>query len=159
MRRALSLLASGALASLGCKSLYEDAKKPIPDPQFEYAEHGRVQFDDIPVPAGFQLQTERLESFTFERGSFRIGELLYDGQAPAATIASYYRERLPQHGWSVEGETQIEKGNSLLFVKGRTQAKIEITRGRVRTGQTRIHVLVGPRPAIYTLPKTEVGSK
>lgn len=151
MRRTLSILAGCALATAACKSLYEDAKKPLPDPHFENTEIGRLQFDDVPVPAGFTLRTERLESFSFERGSFRIGELLYDGPTPSAAVASYYRDRLGQHGWSVEEEGPIEKGTRIFATKGRSQATIAITRGRRRAGATSIEVVLEPRPALFSI--------
>src|SRR5262245_40562622 len=112
----------------GCRSVYEDAKKPAPDPDFDHASIARSQFEDIPVPEGFKLRTDLLQSYTYQCGSFRQGRLLYEGAPDPARAASYLRDRVPQHGWTQTTDSTEGGARKLEFRKGRSVLRCDLRR-------------------------------
>jgi len=85
-----------------------------------------LQFKDIPTPSNFSLQTEKLESYVQEAGSWRSGKLLYSGQGRALDAAAYFEERLPQHGWTLVNRASTPKREDLDWKKGDSRCHIEI---------------------------------
>ena len=137
-----------------CRSLYEDAKKPLPDPDLENSEIARAQFDDIPAPEGFLLRTESLESYAYQCGTFRQGRLFYSGAAPPARVADYLRERLPQHGWEPVTEGIEKTTRHLEFRKGGTALLCDLSQSAKSAGGT-TSLLIRVEPAAGLLPVSE----
>jgi hypothetical protein len=81
------------------------------------------QFQDVVVPAGFQLRDRAHESFSREEATWRQGHFVYVGGARVDEAASYVQQRMPQHGWQVmPGQTpeQVPEGDEvrLRFERG-----------------------------------------
>lgn len=71
-----------------------------------------VQLADIPVPDGMKLRDSLNESHSYEVGTFRVADLQYFGNVPLTEVASYLRDRMPQHGWrlvsdNLAGEAEL----------------------------------------------------
>ena len=153
MKRATLL---GLLLLPACRSLYEDAKKPLPDPDLENISIARSQFDDIPVPEGLKLRTETLESYSYQCGSFRQARLIYEGSTEPGRVAGYLRDRLPLHGWSATSEALQKAGRHLEFTKGRSLLVCDVDRAARRSGSPTVLVMcVGPQLRTSTDRKTE----
>jgi hypothetical protein len=144
-----ALLPGLVLLLAGCRSMYEDAKKPAPDPDFDHASIARAQFEDIPVPEGFKLRTDVLQSYSYQCGSFRQGRLLYEGAPDPARAASYLRDRIPQHGWTQTIDSTDGGARRLEFRKGRSLLRCDLRRtSGNRTGMTALLVTVEPDPQL-----------
>lgn len=90
---------------------------------------------DVPVPRGFQPVEDLRLAVPVDAGGYRAGELLFEGRSSTGAVEEYYRERMPQFGWSwdpaeeawVKGRTQVR-----LFVKQVKQNSYNPTSGRVQ---------------------------
>lgn len=71
---------------------------------------------DVPVPQGFEPVETVASKAAFQVGEFRHGELRYTGLGTIEGVSSYYRERLPLHGWTAGSSGTWEKGPSRLDV-------------------------------------------
>ena len=58
-----------------------------------------AQWDDIPVPRGFEPVDTVASEAAASVGEFRHGDFLLRGPGSARETEAYYAERLPQHGW------------------------------------------------------------
>lgn len=95
-----------------------------------------VQLADIPVPDGMKLRDSLNESHSYEVGTFRVADLHYFGNVPLADVASYLRERMPQHGWRLVTEA-VAHESELVFDRRPHRATCRIWNdGSV----TRLHV-------------------
>src|SRR5262245_42949912 len=140
-----ALLPGVVLLLAGCRSVYEDAKKPAPDPDFDHASIARAQFEHIPVPEGFTLRTDVLQSYSYQCGSFRQGRLLYEGAPDPARAASYLRDRVPQHGWTQSTDSTEGGARKLEFRKGRSLLRCDLRRtSRNKSGLTALLVTIEP---------------
>ncbi|HET6204050.1 MAG TPA: hypothetical protein VFI25_14765 [Planctomycetota bacterium] len=142
-------LLTGLLLLPACQSLYQDAKKPIPDPDFENVSIARSQFDDVPVPEGLTLRTDSLESYSYQCGAFRQARLIYHGSADPARVAAYLRERLPLHGWSATAEAIGKGTRHLEFSKGGAVLLCDIQRGPRRSNNPTV-LVIAVRPDLQT---------
>src|SRR5262245_50913943 len=140
----------------GCRSVYEDAKKPAPDPDFDHASIARAQFEDIPVPEGFKLRTDLLQSYSYQCGSFRQGRLLYEGAPDPAHAASYLRDRIPQHGWTATTDSTEGGARKLAFRKGRSVLRCDLR--RASRGQPELTLLLVTIEPDLDLDKGNAGS-
>src|SRR5262245_38395984 len=120
MRRVafLAALTLAAFAPVGCKSDPETASplKRVP------------QFSDVPVPAGFTLQTNLPDNYILETGSFRSGQQTYVGDARPLDAVAFLEERLPQHGWALVSRTSSPEAAHLTYRKNDTTADLDIAR-------------------------------
>lgn len=57
-----------------------------------------LKFDDVPLPAGFKLDTQN--SFIFQNEFTRVGLLRYIGKADVGDIIKFYKEQMPLHNWT-----------------------------------------------------------
>lgn len=87
-----------------------------------------VQFQDMVVPLGFTLLDKTHQSHSRVEGEWRMGNFHYQGQLLVADAASYIRQRMPQHNWTLETEQLDEKGGKLLFARGRYTAEYTFLR-------------------------------
>ena len=95
----------GASLGTGCREVPKVTTGELPPPTSSVLSSN--QFDDIPVPRGFVLETEPIRSLSFT-GSYvyqtpehREGRLLYTGKDDPAKILDFYRSQmvLPVNGW------------------------------------------------------------
>lgn len=127
MRPALILvLASAAPFSVACRSQVEHVVNPKPGVEPETSPTHVPQFADIPVPANFRVQKDRLESYVAEVGTWRSGKLLYRGQGRPLDAVAYFEERLPQHGWRLADRGTSADQAFLEFMKGDSKARLDI---------------------------------
>jgi hypothetical protein len=149
------LLASGALVSFACRSQVEHVVNPKPGVEPETSLTHVPQFTDIPVPASFRVQRDRLESYVAEVGKWRSGQLLYHGEGRPLDAVAYFEERLPQHGWRLSDRGTSTDQAFLEFTKGDSKARLNIAslgasgivelKIRVTTGRTSMAEAAGAR--------------
>ncbi|MBI1849802.1 MAG: hypothetical protein HYR85_05610 [Planctomycetes bacterium] len=87
-----------------------------------------VQFNDVPAPFGFDLQTSGNRSLTYQDGELRRGKLLYKGTDSAQKIAAFYRSQMiqPPYGWTALPETLEGSKNVLKFRKPNSRSTVSI---------------------------------
>lgn len=101
---------------------------PKPGTEVETSTAHAPQFLDLPVPKGFVLQADRLQSNIQEAGAFRFGRQTYIGTSRPLDVVQYFEERLPHHGWTlVQRSTSSETASSMLWRKVDTTARIEVS--------------------------------
>ena len=76
-----------------------------------------VQFPDIPVPAGLQLQVSHNESASFAAGDFRWAVLHYRGKMSMARALSFLKEQLVQFQWRIVSQERPGPGELVLQVE------------------------------------------
>lgn len=69
-----------------------------------------LKFEDVPVPLGFSLLGN--ESFSFQTDVTRVGLLKYAGRPLADQVVYFYKEQMPQYGWSLLNV--VEYGKRIL---------------------------------------------
>lgn len=69
-----------------------------------------LKYNDIPVPAGFNLVAE--DSYSFESAGVRVGLLKYKGKARPEQVVNFYKEQMPMYNWSLLNV--IEYGQCIL---------------------------------------------
>ena len=99
-----------------------------PDPTTAYGVSA-VQFQDVVVPAGLQLRDAAHESHSRVEAAWRKAHFIYSGQTTVQAAASYVRERMPQHNWTMVGEEPVEEsGVKLRFERGVYSAEYVFSR-------------------------------
>ena len=103
----------------------------------------RVQFEDVPIPWGFEYVTRGNRSFSYEGGGVRAGRFEYWGRTPLQETAAFFKETLVlrAYGWQLvsEDDDPRERSTTLKFRKRNQNCEIKI---RQEAGDTRIYVLV-----------------
>lgn len=69
-----------------------------------------VKFNDVPVPAGFQILPQ--SSYCFESAGLRVGVLKYRGKANPDQVVTFYKDQMPMYNWSLLNI--VEYGDRLL---------------------------------------------
>ncbi len=115
--RILSAVLAALVGSAGCGTLGGGA---VPTSR----ELSLAQFDDVPVPRGFALDSREGRSFSYSEGGsgpapIRMGRLEYAGQGAAGDTLAWYAAEMPRpiHGWS-PGEPAAEGSAALRFRRG-----------------------------------------
>lgn len=99
-----------------------------PDPTTAYGVSA-VQFQDVVVPAGMQLRDAAHESHSRIEAAWRKAHFVYSGQTAVQAAASYVRERMPQHNWTMVSEEQLEEtGLKIRFERGIYSAEYVFSR-------------------------------
>jgi hypothetical protein len=117
---------------LGCRELTNATSHPVAPPTSNVLSSN--QFDDIPVPYGFVLETEPVRSLSFtgsyiyQAPDYREGRLLYSGNGDPAKILDFYRSQmvLPVNGWRSVAEDASAEGGDLVFEKGPSRSKLQV---------------------------------
>ncbi|MDD5644654.1 MAG: hypothetical protein PHO00_04320 [bacterium] len=114
----------------GCSTLGSGSKKASSGYQqsgMGLTLSGSLKFDDVPVPAGFQLNVK--ESFAFQNNTMRVGVLLYKGKALPQDVISFYKEQMPLYNWKILNV--IEYDNiQMLFEKSDETCVVTLMPGR-----------------------------
>ncbi len=121
-----------AAALAGCRDMTKITTGELPPPSSNVLTV--QQFDDIPVPRGFVLQTEPVRSLSFPGSyiyhspDYREGRLLYTGPDDPAKILDFYRSQmiLPVNGWHSVAEQSGPDGGQLVFEKGPTRSHLRV---------------------------------
>ena len=92
-RRFAMLMGCGVLALLvvSCDSIENPRTLAPGEPsvaETRSLELQRSQFEDIPVPQGFEFVTRGNRSFSFARGGVRVGRFVYWGKKSVEEVAS-----------------------------------------------------------------------
>jgi len=58
-----------------------------------------LKFDDVPVPAGFNMIDN--ESFVFQNDRMRVGLLKYSGMPDANQVVQFYKDQMPMYNWDM----------------------------------------------------------
>ena len=106
-RRLLVCFVPIALSLLvGCKQLPENRHQDV------------VQFADVPVPLGLELDTRSGKSFSMQTGGFRHGKFIYKGDATVEKVVAFIQRRMPMQGWVlVEDESDDLERQLLRYEK------------------------------------------
>jgi hypothetical protein len=130
--------------SAACRSNPDRASSsPRTGAEADTATTSGQQFNDIPIPEGYRMQNERLQSYVTEAASYRAGHLYYTGNGRTLDAVSYFEQRMPHHGWTlVDRSTTAEGPSSMIWRKGSTAAKIEIA-ANSKSGLVDIEIRVG----------------
>lgn len=79
----------------GCASLFNNGSESSISAPLE--PNAIARFTDIPVPAGFKLQSE--SSYAFENSGTRVAMLRYKGKADIQGISNFYKAQMATHSW------------------------------------------------------------
>ena len=78
-----------------------------------------VQPTEIHVPRGMTLDTHLHRSNSVEVGEYRYANLVYRGRTPTITIASYLKDRMPQHSYQlISQERTDDHTEQFVFERG-----------------------------------------
>ena len=88
----------------------------------------KTQFEDIPVPYGYQMMERFNDSLAYERENMRIGRTKYRGRRESLDeVKAFYREHMSEyHGWTFEQENEEENVQVLSFGKSPYACDIKI---------------------------------
>jgi hypothetical protein len=104
----------------------------------------RSQFEDVPVPYGFEYMTRGNRSSSYERGGVRVARLVYRGLAPVDEVVAFYHRNmeLRAFAWEAVSEEADQDGATLRYKKNQTRCMLSITR---EAGTTYVQVdVAGP---------------
>ena len=86
--------------------------EPRQAPEVMEAETARYyDFEDVPVPAEMQLNTDK--SFVFQTTEFAAGLLAFSGRVELDSLISFFRIKLPDDGWRFL--SSIKSPKTILF--------------------------------------------
>jgi hypothetical protein len=83
-----------------------------------------AQFDDIPVPVGFEQDS--FESYGHIYPRFRVYTLVYYGLGSAKQIVNFYKRLMPKHGWRLQNELTSNNVRQLDFRGGLEVCRMKI---------------------------------
>jgi hypothetical protein len=96
---------------------------------------------DVPVPAGFTM-TPDSTSKVVPGNNLRFVDHRYKGSDDAMPVAKFYRDQLPQQGWTWVDQNQARGGEiSLHFTKKNEDCFITVTPG---TWDTYVRIRIDP---------------
>lgn len=102
------------LVALGCASA---PPRPV-----------RSEFDDIPVPKGLTLDTDR--TTIIESPSVKAARLLYKGRIEPESLALAIRNTLESNGWRHVTSTAFSKhGITQVYEKGGNTLQVQVYEG------------------------------
>ena len=108
------------LALMGCATSSFSEQTPAPGEPLQAAKPVEPEtaryydFEDVPVPAEMELKTDR--SFVFQTAEFAAGLLAFSGRVELSSLISFFRIKLPDHGWRFLSSIKSPK-TILLFRK------------------------------------------
>lgn len=131
-------LVAVALLATGCTQIENPGKVAPGSPTVRdtrSTQLQRTQFEDVPVPMGFEFVTRGNRSFSFDRGGVRVGRFSYWGRAPREEVVAFFRETLPlrAYRWEFLGEDRNADGTTLRFRKERQDCQIDISEDAAST--------------------------
>jgi hypothetical protein len=90
----------------------------------------RAQYEDLPVPPGFEYVTRGNRSFSYLDGGVKVGRFLYWGRTSVEETAAFYRRTLPlrAYGWDFLSEESLPKRHELRFRKADQECTVTLTR-------------------------------
>jgi hypothetical protein len=88
--------------------------------------------DDVPLPEGARAVHPALSASGTTRASFELSE-------PVGSVQSFYKTRLAETGWSLEGEKELE---SQVLLSARKDARELSVAMSESAGQTQLVILV-----------------
>ncbi len=108
----------------GCASTYDDG---LGSPDSVHLKS--VQFEDIPVPYGYEMMDRTNESLTYEVPGMRVGRVRYRGgpSGKLDELTEFYRTQMPaHHGWKLDGESENSAKRHLQFSKPRSKCNVSL---------------------------------
>lgn len=145
--RAFSSLLASAVAVLltACANGPEMGSGDPRDPTADVVrsrELHRNQFEDIPVPQGFDYVKEGGWSFGYAQGGVRVGRFRYLGPTPIDEVADFYKRTmgLRAFDWNLVSEGSNDaRSVTLDFRKGRQSCRVQVSN---LAGRTTINIEV-----------------
>lgn len=132
--------AAGLLILTGCGTSTSWRSEEPPDRQLSAAPDREKEFADIPVPRGF---TRQRGSYAYERGRFRICNLIYDGAPDPFRTVDFMLQQMGIAGWKLTDKALDNDQKVLSFVKGTETCRITVARFSSER-KTQLTVTIGP---------------
>lgn len=124
---------------------------PKPGVEIETATTHVPQMADLPVPKGFRLAEDRLQSYVVEAGQFRTGRQEYFGTARVLDVVQYLEERYPQHGWVLQSRSTPSDSHAfMIWRKADCTVKVDVE--SVGSDATRILIKIGTSRDEHYIP-------
>lgn len=141
MKYTFALVFAVALAGLaGCGGTPEKATGPAPEqmPPPSVA----MQFPNVPIPKGIEL--DRGKTFIYESGSgdIKVGRLVFSVWNKAEDVVDYFRTEMVQNGWT---PLQIVEHDTRTMLYERTGQVCTVSVTPSSLGKTHIEIQVGPK--------------
>jgi len=138
--------------TVSCRSEFDHWVNPKPGVEIETAVTNVPQMGDIPLPSGFQLQNDRLQSYVVESAGFRTGKQTFVGIDRPIDVIRYFDERLPHHGWiPTTPWTSVEPTMS-VWRKGDTSLRIQVQADPKDFEKTSLYLRIGTSRDPYYVP-------
>ena len=96
------------------------------------------EFGDIPVPS--ELRRNNEQSFVYEAPGVVIGAIIFEGRYKGRSIAQFFRNEMPSHGWRFLNAFSDEN-YVISFLKENRSCQITVKEGAFGT---RVIIKVGP---------------
>ncbi len=119
-----------AMAIGGCNNKPKAATDAGVQDADELASEPRPTITDVPMPAGFELDTGKSRSIV--GGNTRLVDHVYKGNGDQGAIVRFFKKQMPAQRWSLTSSQQLpsSKGELIMnFVKDNERCTITI-RGR-----------------------------
>ena len=122
------------LLAVGCDSIENPRTFAPGEPDVaatRSVELHRSQFEDVPVPRGFEVVTRGNRSFSFARGGVRVGRFVYWGQQGVEEVAAFFRRTmgLRAYGWLFRSQDVGQDNTTIGFRKDHVECTVTITQG------------------------------
>jgi hypothetical protein len=102
---------------------------------------------DVPVPAGFSM-TSNSTSQVIPSSGLRFVDHQYKGDDDVLPVVRFYRDQLPQRGWTLVDQSQLHKEITLHFTKNNENCAVTVWPGTLDT-----HIRIKIDPAGTSSPK------
>lgn len=98
-------------------------------------------FDDVEIPA--LMSPVRDESLILDTANFIGGSLAYKGNLGIEVLIRFFKEHMPQKGWSFEGISYTKNNAIIAFLKPNKNCIIHLSRrGTWGNAQTKLQVWI-----------------
>lgn len=102
---------------------------------------------DVPVPAGFSMRGNSTSQVIPSSG-LRFVDHQYTGDDDVLPVVRFYRDQLPQRGWTLVDQSQVHKEITLHFTKNNENCAVSVWPGTLDT-----HIRIKIDPAGTSSPK------
>jgi hypothetical protein len=96
---------------------------------------------DVPIPAGFSLIKKESTSKEVQSTRVRFVDHRYSGGDDYLPVVQFYRDQMPQRGWTLVDQSQLRHETTLRFSKDNEDCVITVF---ARTLTTHIRVRIDP---------------
>ena len=84
----------------------------------------RSPISDVPIPQ--KLKYADKESYSREEGGRREYSHVYRGNASKRSVALFFKDHLPRHGWKFVSDSELRGLRMLEFTKGKERLTLQM---------------------------------